>query len=143
MKKLMLFIAALLPFCGVSAQEQTQTETGISFLEGTYAEALKAAKDAGRILFIDCYTQWCGPCKQMAKTTFKDAEVAEFFNESFINLKLDMETPDGIAQKNETGSKRLSDTGFRRPQNRRGHSQNRRLVQRQRIYETHRIGTLG
>ena len=44
MKKLILFIAALLPFCGVSAQEQTQTETGISFLEGTYAEALKPPK---------------------------------------------------------------------------------------------------
>ena len=103
MKKLMLFIAALLPFCGVSAQEQTQAETGLSFLEGTYAEALKAAKDAGRILFIDCYTQFCGPCKQMAKTTFKDAEVAEFFNESFINLTLDIETPDGIAQKTKLG----------------------------------------
>ena len=102
----MLFIAAFLPLCGAMAQEQqtpAQPETGITFLECTYAEALQKAKDAGRILFIDCYTQWCGPCKQLSRTTFKDAQVAEFFNGSFVNLKLDMETPDGVAQKDKLG----------------------------------------
>ena len=106
MKRLMLFIAAFLPLCGAMAQEQqtpAQPETGITFLECTYAEALQKAKDAGRILFIDCYTQWCGPCKQLSRTTFKDAQVAEFFNGSFVNLKLDMETPDGVAQKDKLG----------------------------------------
>lgn len=98
-----IFLIAWLPFCGLSAQEPAENETGIQFFEGTYAEALNAAKEANRLLFIDCYTQWCGPCKQMAKTTFKDAQVAEFFNESFVNLQLDMESPDGLAQKDKLG----------------------------------------
>lgn len=103
MKKLFLLMVALLPLSWVVAQEQPAEDKGIKFLEGTYAEALQVAKEAGKPLFVDCYTQWCGPCKQLAKTTFKDAQVGEMFNSSFICLKLDMETPDGVAQKDKFG----------------------------------------
>lgn len=44
---------------------------------------------------MGCYTSWCGPCKQMAQTTFVDPEVAVFFNEKFINVKVDMEKGEG------------------------------------------------
>ncbi|MCH5328416.1 MAG: thioredoxin family protein [Coprobacter sp.] len=103
MKKLLVCIALCLPFLTSKAQEQPADTTGIQFLHGTYAEALQAAKEAGRLLFVDCYTQWCGPCKQLAKITFRDPAVAEFYNESFTCLKLDMETPDGVAQKDHLG----------------------------------------
>lgn len=103
MKRLISFIAFVLPFTAVVAQEQPADTTGITFLECSYAEALQTAKKAGRLLFVDCYTQWCGPCKQLAKTTFKDPEVGELYNGSFVCLKLDMETPDGIAQKDKFG----------------------------------------
>lgn len=103
MKKFILTLALSLPLMAAKAQEQPADTTGIRFLHGTYAQALKAAQEAGQLLFIDCYTQWCGPCKQLARTTFKDPAVAEFYNESFTCLKLDMETPDGVAQKDHLG----------------------------------------
>lgn len=64
---------------------------GIDFFTGTWEEALEKAKTEGKIIFVDAYAQWCGPCKRMAKTTFKDPKVGDYFNANFINMKLDME----------------------------------------------------
>ncbi len=69
---------------------------GIEFFKGTWDEALEKAKTEEKIIFVDAYAQWCGPCKRMAKTTFKDDQVGEFFNANFINMKLDMEKGEGL-----------------------------------------------
>lgn len=68
-----------------------QEAAGIKFSSLTYAEALKLSENTGKPIFIDCYTVWCGPCKYLAKTTFTDKAVGDFFNENFINLKIEME----------------------------------------------------
>ena len=64
---------------------------GIAFFEGSYEEALELAKKEKKIIFIDAYASWCGPCKRMAKNVFTQDAVGDFYNEHFINLKLDME----------------------------------------------------
>lgn len=68
---------------------------GIEFFHGTFEEALAAAKAEDKLIFVDAYTTWCGPCKKMSKLVFTQPEVGEFYNENFINLKLDMEKPEG------------------------------------------------
>lgn len=70
---------------------QDKGDEGIRFEKMNLAEAKKKAKESGKYIFIDAYTSWCGPCKQMAATTFKDEEVATYFNDKFINLKIEME----------------------------------------------------
>lgn len=67
----------------------------IDFFHGTYQEALEKAKSENKIVFIDAYAVWCGPCRWMDANTFKDKEVSEFFNANFINLKLDAEKGNG------------------------------------------------
>lgn len=69
----------------------TPEETGIEFQSITVKEAMAKAKKTGKLIFIDCYTNWCGPCKRMAATSFKDAEVAKVYNDQFINVKVEME----------------------------------------------------
>ncbi|MES2589149.1 MAG: thioredoxin family protein [Bacteroidota bacterium] len=64
---------------------------GIEFKTMTLEEAKKEANATGKIIFIDCYTEWCGPCKRMAATAFVDESVGKLFNSKFINLKIEME----------------------------------------------------
>ncbi|MFI5452917.1 thioredoxin family protein [Pedobacter sp. UC225_61] len=68
----------------------------ISFIEHTFSIALKKAKAERKFIFVDAYATWCGPCRQLKVTTFKDAKVADFFNTNFVNVGLDMEKGEGI-----------------------------------------------
>lgn len=69
---------------------------GIQFFEGTWKDAMAKAKAEDKLLFVDAYAKWCGPCKSMAKNVFTQAKVGDYFNANFINLKLDMEEVDGV-----------------------------------------------
>ena len=69
---------------------------GIEFFHGTWEEALLKARTEDKIIFVDAYTTWCGPCKNMAANTFPDPEVGKFFNQNFISMKIDMEKEMGL-----------------------------------------------
>lgn len=88
--KLRLLIALFMMTTVLSAQ-------GIEFEHTPWKEAISKAKDEGKAMFVDSYATWCGPCKRMSKDVFTKAKVGDFFNENFINLKLDMEKEDGIS----------------------------------------------
>lgn len=64
---------------------------GIEFHHGSLSEGLEIAEKEGKLVFVDFYTDWCIPCKSMAKNIFPQEEVGAYFNEHFINLKLDAE----------------------------------------------------
>ena len=76
---------------------------GINFApeDAKWADILAKAKSENKIVFVDAYTSWCGPCKHMAKNVFPVKEVGDVFNASFVNAKIDMEKGEGveIAQK--------------------------------------------
>ena len=68
---------------------------GINFFHGTFDEAVKEAKAKNKLIFMDAYASWCGPCKWMSSTVFTTKEVGDFHNANFINLKVDMEKGEG------------------------------------------------
>ncbi len=68
----------------------------IEFNHGTFNELLALAKKENKLIFIDCFTTWCGPCKWMAKNIFTNDSAADFYNQNFINAKIDMEKGEGI-----------------------------------------------
>ena len=69
---------------------------GISFFKGTWEEALEEAKKQDKIIFVDAYAVWCGPCKRMSNNVFPHEKVGQFYNKNFINMKLDMERGEGL-----------------------------------------------
>lgn len=79
----------------------TDTEEGIKFQDITFEEALAKAKKEDKLIFLDAYTSWCGPCKMLERTTFKSKNVGDVFNKNFINIHIDMEKGEGplIARK--------------------------------------------
>lgn len=90
-----VFVSLIVCFCGqVWGQEVTE---GVAFEEeGTsFAQVLQKAKSSGKLVFVDCYTSWCGPCKMMAKSVFPQKTVGDFMNPKFVSLKMNMETGEG------------------------------------------------
>lgn len=84
MKKLFLF-------CSLSITVLTAFGQGIRFFEGNYESALAEAARQNKLLFIDFYADWCGPCKQMAKEVFSDSLIGEYFNQKFIAVKINVD----------------------------------------------------
>lgn len=89
MKKSVLLICTLLLSQWIWAD-------GIEFFHGTWEEALKTAKEQDRLIFVDAYAEWCGPCKSMARNVFTQEKVGDFYNNNFVNVKLDMEKGEGL-----------------------------------------------
>jgi thioredoxin-related protein len=80
-----------------NAAVNNKNEAGIQFVEANWAKAIAEAKKQKKMIFIDAYTSWCGPCRMLKQKTFTDKAAGDFFNKHFINIALDMEKGDGIA----------------------------------------------
>lgn len=82
MKKLLLTLFVTLGAIATQAQE-------IKWM--TIDEALAAQKKKAKPIFMDVYTDWCGPCKMLDKNTFHDASVVSFINENYYAVKFNAE----------------------------------------------------
>ncbi|OYQ34379.1 thioredoxin [Flavobacterium cyanobacteriorum] len=82
MKKLLLTLFLALGAMATQAQE-------INWM--TFDEALAAQKKKAKPIFMDVYTDWCGPCKMLDKNTFHDASVVSYINDNFYAVKFNAE----------------------------------------------------
>jgi len=89
MKKLLLIIPALLLAIVTFSQ-------GIVFEHGKWKEVLAKAQQTNKPIFVDVFTSWCEPCKQMSKEIFPLETVGQAFNENFICYQIDAEKGEGI-----------------------------------------------
>nr|MBK9651660.1 DUF255 domain-containing protein [Bacteroidota bacterium] len=62
----------------------------------SFTEAVEKNKTAPRKIFIDVYTEWCGWCKKMDKTTFVDSNVVNYMSQYFYAVKMDAESRDSV-----------------------------------------------
>lgn len=71
------------------------SQDGINFQQITFKEILAKAKAEKKLIFIDAFAVWCGPCKLMEKNIFSLPSVKEYYNANFINARFDMEKGEG------------------------------------------------
>lgn len=86
-----------------SEDENASGSEGIQFYKGTWEQALQASRESNKPLFLDVYATWCGPCRKLKKTTFRDKKVGAFFNEHFINVAFDGEQSEGTTLREKFG----------------------------------------
>jgi len=90
-------ISLLLFFFTSRMNAQDKPGAGIRFFEGSYAALLQEAQRQQKMVFIDVYTDWCGPCKQMDQQVFPLKAVGDKYNPLFISYKLNAEKGEGVA----------------------------------------------
>ena len=89
----LFFLISLLPFF---THQPSAADSGIHFLDMSYAEALELAKEQKKPLMLFFRLDSCPNCERMENSTFSDERVVRFFNENFLSLKINTMSLDGV-----------------------------------------------
>ena len=81
MRKIVLSLLLVFTACLASHAQ------GVKFETGAWSEMLAKAKAENKLVFVDVYTKWCGPCKHVSETVFPQEKLGEYYNAHFINFK--------------------------------------------------------
>ncbi len=98
----MLFLASLLlcvSTCAPVSAASPASTMEAPFVEISFDAALAEAKRANKMVMIDFFTTWCGPCKRLDRITWKDPKVVEWLGQKCVALKVDAERNRDLAQR--------------------------------------------
>ena len=94
------FLLMIFGLVVVAVQLSGQDIQGVKWESCALDQALALASksvDGRNLVFLDCYSQSCPPCKMMLAKVFPTKEAGDYFNARFINLKLDLSAPENEA----------------------------------------------
>jgi thiol-disulfide isomerase/thioredoxin len=93
MQKIILIVTFLFIFSSSNGFSQNRS---IRFTEKPWQEIVAMAKKENKIIFLDGFASWCGPCKWMAANMFTNDSIADYYNKTFICASFDMEKGEGL-----------------------------------------------
>ncbi|MGB3094200.1 MAG: thioredoxin fold domain-containing protein, partial [Candidatus Zixiibacteriota bacterium] len=95
-------VAADIAFCSkpseIGDKEKTSSDKKkVELVWYKYDLGMTKAKKEKKHPLVHFYTNWCGWCKRMDKTTFSDEAVIEVLNESYVPIKVNGQSGEKVS----------------------------------------------
>jgi len=89
-----LGLAAFVAFGWFMTDDQSAVQTSPKAEWKSFDEGLSLARQEGKMVVVDVYTDWCTWCKKMDSETYADHLVSQELRSHFIVVKLNAESSD-------------------------------------------------
>jgi thiol-disulfide isomerase/thioredoxin len=88
-----------MPFLAAWLCAVTSSLVAAPFSDLSFEAASKLAGQTDKIVLVDFYTTWCGPCKMLDKTTWTDAAVIQLLEQKTVALRIDAEKEAALSKR--------------------------------------------
>lgn len=90
-KTVFLLTITLLVIPGFAVAQSNTAGQELLVIDQNYDQALAAAAENDKLLFVDFYTTWCGPCKQLDRLVYQNDSMRAILHKDVVLLKYDAE----------------------------------------------------